>query len=131
LQMNYADPGWNGKDFQTDPLTGIDPNNILLAFENSFDAGAGIEYDLTDWSFRGGYRFSQSQNSTASYNYLFPTVDQHWFSLGLGYNDVEYIVDLGVSYAFGQETKIVSVPAISGKYDSETINVSMTLKYVF
>ena len=131
LQMNYTEPGWNGKDFQTDPLTGIDPNNILLAFENSFDAGAGIEYDLTDWSFRGGYRFSQSQNSTASYNYLFPTVDQHWFSLGLGFNDAEYIVDLGISYAFGQETEIVSVPAISGKYDSETINVSMTLKYVF
>jgi len=131
LQMNFSDPGWNAKDFQIDQLTGIDPSNILFAFENSFDAGAGIEYSLTDWSFRGGYRFSQSQNSTASYNFLFPTVDQHWISLGLGYNDTEYFIDLSAAYAFGKDTEVVSVPAISGKYDSETVNVSMTLKYVF
>jgi long-chain fatty acid transport protein len=131
LVMNYSDPGWSTKNFQTDPLTGINPSNISLAFEDAFDAGAGIEYDLTDWAFRGGYRFSQSQNSAARYNFLFPAVDQHWFSLGFGYNDTEYFVDLCAAYAFGKNTEIVSFPAVSGIFDSETVNVSLKLKYIF
>jgi long-subunit fatty acid transport protein len=131
LDMNYSDPGWNTKNFQSDPLTGINPSNILLAFDDAFDAGVGIEYLVIDWSFRGGYRFSQSQNTDASYNFLFPTVDQHWISLGLGYNDSIYFVDLTAAYAFGADTEIISMPSVSGKYDSQTVNVSIALKYAF
>ena len=131
FQMNFSDQGWKEKSFQIDPITGINPGNISTAFENTIDAGVGIEYSLTDWSFRGGYRFSQSQNSEASYNYLFPTVDQHWISLGLGYNDSVYFIDLATAYGFSVAKEIYSLPAISGKYDSETVNVTMTLKYVF
>jgi long-chain fatty acid transport protein len=131
LVMNYSDPGWSTKNFQTDPLTGVNPSNILLAFEDAFDAGVGLEYMFTDWSLRSGYRFSQSQNNDASYNFLFPTVDQHWISLGLGYNDSIYFVDLTAAYAFGADTEIISMPSVSGNYDSQTINVAFTLKYVF
>lgn len=131
LVMNYSDPGWSTKNFQTDPLTGVNPSNILLAFEDAFDAGVGLEYMFTDWSLRSGYRFSQSQNNDASYNFLFPTVDQHWISLGLGYNDSIYFVDLTAAYAFGADTEIISIPSVSGNYDSQTINVSFTLKYAF
>jgi len=131
FQMNFSDQGWKEKTFQMDPITGINPGNISKAFKNAIDAGAGIEYSLTDWSFRGGYRFSQSQNSEASYNYLFPIVDQHWISLGLGYNDLVYSVDLAAGYAFAVVKEISSIPAISGNYDSETVNVTMTLKYAF
>nr|MCU0406353.1 outer membrane protein transport protein [Ignavibacteriaceae bacterium] len=131
LVMNYSDPGWGAKSFQADPLTGINPSDILLAFDDAFDAGVGIEYLLTDWSFRGGYRFSQSQNTDASYNFLFPTVDQHWISLGLGYNDLIYFVDLTAAYAFGTDTEIISMPSVSGKYNSQTVNVSLALKYAF
>jgi long-chain fatty acid transport protein len=131
LVMNYSDPGWGAKSFQADPLTGINPSDILLAFDDAFDAGVGIEYLLTDWSFRGGYRFSQSQNTDASYNFLFPTVDQHWISLGLGYNDSIYFVDLTAAYAFGTDTEIISMPSVSGKYNSQTVNVSLALKYAF
>jgi long-chain fatty acid transport protein len=131
LVMNYSDPGWGAKSFQADPLTGINPSDILLAFDDAFDAGVGIEYLLTDWSFRGGYRFSQSQNTDASYNFLFPTVEQHWISLGLGYNDSVYFVDLTAAYAFGTDTEIISMPSVSGKYNSQTVNVSLALKYAF
>jgi long-chain fatty acid transport protein len=131
LVMNYSDPGWSTKNFQTDPLTGINPSDILLSFDDAFDAGVGIEYLLTDWSFSGGYRFSQSQNTDASYNFLFPTVDQHWISLGLGYNDSIYFVDLTAAYAFGSDTENISIPSVSGKYDSQTVNVSLSIKYAF
>lgn len=131
LVMDYSDPGWSNKNFQIDPLTGINPSDILLAFDDAFDAGVGIEYLLTDWSFRGGYCFSQSQNTGASFSLLFPTVDQHWISLGLGYDDSIYFVDLTAAYAFSSDTEIISIPSVSGKYDSQTLNVSIALKYAF
>jgi long-subunit fatty acid transport protein len=131
LQMDYAEPGWEAKNLQLDPMTGMDPDDILLAFRNAADAGIGIEYILTNWSFRGGYRFTQTQNNPSSYNYMFPTTDQHCIALGLGHNDSVYFIDLSASYAFGNDTEIVSAPAVSGTYDSETINATFTLKYAF
>jgi|WetSurMetagenome_2_1015567.scaffolds.fasta_scaffold30179_1 long-subunit fatty acid transport protein len=131
LDMSFSDPGWEDKSFGVDPLTGIDPSNILLAFEDAIDAGIGIEYIPNDWSFRCGYRFSQSQNSLASYNFLFPTVDKNWISLGLGYNDSVYFIDLTAAYAFGVATEVNTYPFISGSYDSETVDVGITLRYIF
>jgi long-subunit fatty acid transport protein len=131
LDMTFSDPDWEAKNLGIDPLMGINPSNILLDFEDAIDIGIGLEYISSSWSFRSGYRFSQTQNSETSYNFLFPTVDRHWISLGFGYHDSIYYVDFGAAYAFGVNRTINSYIPISGNYDSETIDVSLTLKYVF
>ena len=131
LVMNFSEQGWESNNWEIDPLVGVDPSDINLSFENTIDIAIGFEYSPSDWSFRGGYRFSQSQNSSTSYNYLYPTVDKNWLSVGLGYNDLTYFVDLAAAYAFGVSTNVMSYQNISGNYDSETVYVSATIKYVF
>ncbi len=124
---------WQQNLSSVDSLTDINAAGFTLAFQNTFDAGLGIEYKTSDFVLRGGYLFSQSPNTNDTYNMIFPSVDQHRVSLGIGYQNENLLADVSIAYAFGV-TKEVSKPNInnlSGNYSSSVVMPSVTLRYLF
>jgi long-subunit fatty acid transport protein len=132
--MNFTlnNPFWQNGLNHTDSLTGINPSGISLNYRNTISAGVGLEYNAGEgMAYRFGYKYSQSPNSVESYSMLFPGVDQHWFSFGIGYKDESYTVDASVAYALGVSKNISSgrVPALTGKYKSNGIYPAVSIHF--
>lgn len=123
---------WQQRLSMTDTLTDINASGFNLSFTNTIDAGIGLEYKTSDLVLRTGYRFSQSPNSDDSYNLLFPDVDQHWVSLGIGYLYENLLVDASIAYAFGVSREIIKpgIGNLSGKYKSNIILPTVTIRYL-
>ncbi|HEX2866394.1 MAG TPA: outer membrane protein transport protein [Ignavibacteriales bacterium] len=121
----------NGLNY-TDSLTGINPSGINLNYRNTLSAGVGFEYTAGEgMAYRFGYKFSQSPNSDETYSMLFPGVDEHWFSFGIGYKDEGYTVDASVAYALGVSKNVSSgqMPALAGKYKSNGIYPAVSIHF--
>lgn len=131
FDFTFDNPLWQQSVSSVDSLTGINASSFNLSFRNSFDAGLGIEYNISGLVLRTGYRYSQSPNSDATYNMLFPSVDQHRVSLGIGYRDGNLIFDGSLAYALGFSKKVsrqqINLP---GNYNSSIVLPAVTIKYL-
>ena len=63
---------------------------------------------------------------------LFPSVDQHIFSVGAGLREGNLILDAALLYSFGVKTEVSNnqIPSVSGSYNYDTIIPMVNLKYV-
>lgn len=125
---------WETGLVMADTVTGISGGTFALQYENALDLGIGFEYAPPQGlTYRFGYRFSKSPNSEMTYNLLFPGVDQHWFSGGIGYRSKNFTLDIALAYAMGVAREITSSenPNAFGTYDSNTIVPVANLKYKF
>lgn len=132
FDLSFDNSIWRQNLSAVDSLTGINATSFNLSFENSLDAGVGIEYKTSNLHLRTGYRFSQSPITDEAYTMLFPTVDKHWISLGIGYRDENLLIDLTVAYAFGvsREVSNASIKNLSGRYKSSSVLPAITIKYL-
>lgn len=125
---------WNNRLSNTDSLSGYTGNNFQLNYKNSFDIGLGLEYFASkEITLRFGYRYSQSQLSETTYNMLYPSVDQHWFSMGVGFWFEELYMDLAIAYAASVEKSIPQKVNLfySGSYKGNAFIPSVNIKYQF
>jgi len=132
--FEFGSSVWETGLAQADTVTGIRGGTFALQYENTFDLGIGFEYAPPQGlAYRLGYRFSQSPNSEMTYNFLFPGVDQHWLSGGIGYSAENYTLSISLAYALGVAKEIRSSenPNAFGTYDSNTIVPVANLKYKF
>ncbi len=130
ITYDFNNPVWQNNAPGIDTLSGINTTEFNLDFQNTIDAGFGLEFLLSEIHLRLGYRFSQSPNSESTYSYLFPSVDQHRVSLGLGYVDENLSADLSVSYAFGVDKKIEGTKTgFNGIYNSDLVIPAITIRY--
>jgi long-chain fatty acid transport protein len=130
MNFDFNNSVWQNGLSSPDTLSGITGSKFILNFKNSFDAGIGLEYMLSDLTLRAGYRFSQSPNSNNTYSYLFPTVNENWVSIGLGYTDENFTADLAIAYAFGLKKKIEnSGSTFKGFYNSAIVLPTITIRY--
>ncbi len=130
MDFDFNNSTWQNNIPLKDSLSGIRANKFILDFQNTIDAGFGVDLHLTEIDLRFGYRFSQSPNSESTYSYLFPSVNQHRVSLGLGYVDENLSFDLSVAYAFGMDKKISnSANGFNGKYNSSLVIPTLTMRY--
>jgi long-subunit fatty acid transport protein len=132
FDFTFDNSTWQQNLSSTDSLTGINPSSFTLSFDNTIDAGFGIEYKTSEVVLRTGYRFSQSPNTNAAYNMLFPSVDQHWVSLGIGYQDENLLIDAVVAYAFGISTDVINSEFrnLTGNYSSTVVLPAITFRYL-
>lgn len=133
MNLSFDDAVWQGNLSTVDPLTGITGSSFNLTYKNTIDIGAGLEYiPEGDLSYRFGYKYSQSPNQEETYNMLFPSGDQHWFSAGFGLREENFLLDGTVSYAIGFSKNITNgaVNNINGKYSYSVIIPSISLKYL-
>lgn len=124
---------WQNNLSATDERSGINGSSFSLSYKNTFDLGLGFEYvSGSNISYRAGYRFSQSPNTDQTYTMLFPSVDQHLFSVGAGLREGNLILDAALLYSFGVKNEIINtqVPAVSGAYSYDAIIPVINLKYV-
>ena len=130
MDFDFSNSVWQNNLPVNDSLSGIRTDKFLLDFQNTIDAGVGLDLKLTDLDLRFGYRFSQSPNSESTYSYLFPAVDQHRISIGLGYVDENLSADLSVAYAFGTEKEINNTAkGFNGKYNGSLVIPVLTIRY--
>lgn len=131
FDLTFDNSVWQQNLSSVDSLTGINASSFNFSFDNTIDAGLGLEYKTSDLVLRTGYRFSQSPNSDFTYNLLFPSVNQHWISLGIGYQDERLFIDASVAYAFSISKEVSSPTArnLSGTYSSTVVLPVVTLRY--
>jgi long-subunit fatty acid transport protein len=130
MDFDFNNSIWQNNLPSNDSLSGIRADKFILDFNNTIDAGIGLNLKLSDLDLRFGYRFSQSPNSESTYSYLFPAVDQHRISIGLGYVDENLSADLSVAYAFGTEKEINgTTKGFNGKYNGSLVIPVLTIRY--
>lgn len=135
-EYTYLDTAWVSRLPQSDPdsITGYFWQEQPWEFRNTLDIGLGLEYKTDGHMlYRFGYRFTQTPNGEKMYSLLFPEVNRHWFSVGLGYQQGGYSFDLGIAYSVGARTDIVAEANqnLPGEYHSKTIISSLNVKYMF
>ncbi|MFO7446796.1 MAG: outer membrane protein transport protein [Ignavibacteriaceae bacterium] len=134
LSYTFDNSIWQNRTSQTDSLSGVAANSITLGYDNSFEFGAGIEHSsAAGLIYRAGYRFSQTYNTSSTYNFLFPSVDQHVVSIGIGYRNESLVIDAGLAYSFGVSAEVTSSvnSILAGEYSAGGYIPSLTLKYEF
>ncbi|MDO8550763.1 MAG: outer membrane protein transport protein [Ignavibacteria bacterium] len=132
FDFTFDNSSWQQNLSSIDSLTTITAASFTLSFDNSIDAGLGIEYKTSDLVLRTGYRFSQSPNTDDTYNMLFPSVDQHWVSIGIGYQKENLLIDAAIAYAFGIAKEVMKpgIRNLSGSYSSTMIMPNVTIRYL-
>ena len=133
INYNFGNSIWQAGLKDIDSVSGINAASFNLDYKNTLTAGVGIEIipggELT---YRLGYKFSASPNSISTYNMLFPTVDQHWFSFGVGYVNEDISADLNITYGIGVKKEIINnYPSLTGEYSSSTLIPAITIRYQF
>lgn len=132
MLFEFGDQVWNEGLNEVDSLSGYTGNSIALKFNNSFDVGFGLEY-LTDSNIRVrfGYKYSRTPNSDQTYSMLFPAVDQHWVSVGIGFRFEQLYIDAALAYGRGLETEISKDKNFfyHGKYNGDTYLPTINVKY--
>ncbi|KUG25179.1 long-chain fatty acid transport protein [hydrocarbon metagenome] len=132
--FTYGNEVWNERLSNLDSLSGYTGGSFPLNFENSFDLGFGIEYDTkSDVTVRLGYRYSQAPNVESNYTMLYPAVDQHWLSFGIGFWFEEFYLDLALAYAVGIEKNVLKDKNFffPGNYNGNAFVPSVNIKYQF
>lgn len=123
---------WQNRLSKTDTISGYSGSNTLLNYKNSLDAGIGLEYFANnDLTLRFGYRYSQTQFSESTYSMLYPSINQHWFSIGVGFWFEELYLDMAILYAMGIEKEIIQDKNqfFPGIYKGDAFLPSINIKY--
>ncbi|MGE5683019.1 MAG: OmpP1/FadL family transporter [Bacillota bacterium] len=131
--FTFSNQLWQQSLNAFDSLTGFQPGNFQFLTKNCIDAGLGLEYGSLDqgFSYRLGYRFSQSPIEPASYSLLLPSLDQHWMSIGVGYKSEDLYLDASVTYVLGVKKEVFrnGLPELSGTYRTNNVVPAITLHF--
>jgi long-subunit fatty acid transport protein len=130
--FTLSNQDWQDGFAEVDTVTGLQGSKFRLSYENTLDIGVGFEYaPAQGMHYRAGYRFSQTPNSGVTYGLLFPGVDQHWLSFGMGYTAEKYVLDVVFAYAFGASKDVIRSENLyrNGQYKSNTLMPAVMLKY--
>ncbi|MCZ7602134.1 MAG: outer membrane protein transport protein [Melioribacteraceae bacterium] len=131
---SFGNEIWNNRFSSVDSISGYKAGQFQLQYENSFNLGVGLEYfPSSSVTLRFGYRYSQTHFSEATYNMLYPAVDQHWLSFGVGFWFEELYMDLAIAYAAGIERTVDQNSNFfyPGNYNGNAFVPSMNMKYQF
>ena len=133
MSFDFTNSIWQNNLTTVDSVSGINAGSFNLNYKNTITAGVGVEIiPGGEISYRLGYRFSSSPNSENTYTMLFPTLDQHWFSFGIGYINEDISADLNITYGIGTSKEIKNnFSSLSGEYKSDILIPSITLRYQF
>lgn len=133
-KYKYGNSFWSGRFSEVDSLSGYTGANFSLKYQNAFSVGFGLEYDPhADVVVRFGYKFSQTRNTDETYSYLYPGVDQHWLSLGIGFWFEAFYVDMAIAYGTSTERTVSQNENkfFAGKYSGDIYIPSINIKYQF
>lgn len=131
LKHNIANNSIANELTTPDSLIGLAGSGLEVNFKNSFNIGIGLEYAPSgSLIYRFGYLFNQSSQEKSMYSHLFPNIDNHWFSAGVGIIQDKFLIDVTVSYGLGRAFKIGDETAVfGGEYSSQLFLPSLTIKY--
>ncbi|MCF8260900.1 MAG: outer membrane protein transport protein [Melioribacteraceae bacterium] len=131
---NYSNQLWENRLSGVDSLSGYKGTDIPLNYDNAFEFGVGLEYDTkSNLVLRIGYKYSQSKNTVATYNFLNPSVDEHSLSLGIGFWFEDLYTDLGIVYNRGIEKEISENENyfFPGRFSGDSYVPSLNIRYQF
>jgi long-subunit fatty acid transport protein len=133
INHKFGNQIWQDNLTSTDPTSGINGGTFTLNYNNTLDLGIGFEYVSESMiSYRVGYLYSQSPNSNETYSFLYPAVDTHTMSLGVGLREGNLLFDASLSYTMGIERAVntSTTENLKGTYDYDSIIPMVTLKYI-
>jgi hypothetical protein len=132
LDLEFSNTSWGERFQQQDPLSEISGGSLNQIFRNSVDLGIGIEFLSSEtFNYRFSYRYSQSHNEDEGYSMFFPTIDQHWLSLGFGLRDEFLLLDAVIAYGLGFRRTVDKMGSnTAGEYGYDVAIPSISLKYI-
>lgn len=134
IYYNFENDKWNNHNLEADTISGYNPFNENLDFEDTFEAALGVEYfNPSGVSLRAGYRFIATQNSSETFSYLFPNTNEHWITAGINFSYENFVVDAGIAVVIGSETEIDKGDNnyFAGAYKGRGYYPSITINYKF
>jgi long-chain fatty acid transport protein len=146
LLMDFSATGWNSIGALTviatsGPAAGMPVSNTPLNFNNSWRAGAGIEYQINaPWLVRAGVAYDRSPVQDAYRDPRLPDDDRTWLAAGARFEPAPgWAIDLGYAYLWIKNaTSELSTPAGSpfpntlfGTYKSSTSILGLQVAYHF
>lgn len=107
--------------------------NSAQKLKDTWTVGIGGEWDVsTNWTARSGFMYLQNPTPDSTYGTLGPDEDQGVISIGLGYENEKYLVDVGYAYGlFGGRSVNGSVNSPDGEYDFNVHLLSLSCGYKF
>ena len=107
-------------------------DSVVLDWKDSWNLGAGVEYDLTDQvALRAGYLYSESPIPDLTFTPVVPGNDRHIFSVGLGIKGERSSLDIGYLIGMFEDRSVRGnqVPAYDGEWEFEwhQLTISYTL----
>jgi long-subunit fatty acid transport protein len=133
INHKFGNQIWQDNLSSPDPTSGINGGTFTLNYNNTLDFGIGFEYVSESMiSYRLGYLYSQSPNSNEAYSFLFPAVNTHTMSLGIGLREGNLLFDASLGYTIGIQRSINNgaVENLNGTYGYDSIIPMVTLKYI-
>jgi len=134
LDFNYSDTAWSAiiAEAPQDTITGYWRSEMPFYNRNSYAFAIGLEYSgENNLKYRVGYTYQTTPNSDRSYSLLFPNVNQHRISAGIGFLYNQFYIDLSIAYSMGfaKDIKKSQNEYFYGKYDTKTIVPSINIEY--
>ena len=87
----------------------------------------GVQYDVDDhWAVRGGYIYSVNTVPDATFSPSVPDSNRHVFSVGLGYTEARFSVDIVYQYSLSEDNTVNNGTAASGTWTSDGHAVMVT-----
>ena len=87
----------------------------------------GAQYDVDDhWAVRGGYIYSVNTVPDATFSPTVPDSNRHVFSVGFGYTETRFSVDIVYQYSLSEDNTVNNGTAASGTWTSDGHAVMVT-----
>lgn len=128
---------WSSYDQILIQYTGEDKANPFIRnlknYKDTFRINFGTEYKLNDtWAVRAGYVFDKSPINEKAMDTLVPVDDRHIASVGAGYSQDQWSVDVYYAHIFGEDLSGVSTKGLPIKYtDGKSDMYGITIGYKF
>jgi long-chain fatty acid transport protein len=87
----------------------------------------GAQYEINDhWTVRTGYIYSENTVPDSTFSPSVPDSDRHVFSVGLGYGEPRFSVDIVYQYSLSADRTVNNGTAASGTWTSDCHAVMVT-----
>jgi long-chain fatty acid transport protein len=117
------------------PFAGRTSQVIPKNWEDVFRYMIGVEWNMTpNWDLRLSYAYDEAPEPDSTIDYQLPDNDRQQFTIGVGYHNGPWLVDLAYMYILFSDRDVAARPAdyiLQGKFEGYADLLSLSFGYKF
>ncbi|MCX5832964.1 MAG: OmpP1/FadL family transporter [Deltaproteobacteria bacterium] len=117
------------------PFRGSTTSTTRKDWDNVFRYMIGMEWNVTNnWDLRLSYAYDEAPEPDEHVDYLLPDNDRQQFTIGCGYHNGPWLVDLAYMYIMFEDRDVTARPAdyvLAGKFEGYAHLIGLSFGYKF